>query len=121
MTEFIKIDEYLTRKLKENCEDLEKFVLEYVDQTDEISLANIGASNVFTRDKVKKGFERDYKLFKKHNETFSETVSSIYDKGLEKIDNFVEHKYNLFLIKYELHEGEVDKKTLLKWLLGNEL
>ena len=121
MNDFIQLKEYLDNQLKENCEDLDKFVLEFFYRFKELSLTYIEDYNEHAREKVKRGFERDCDIFKKSNKHFSKFISDIYKRGLEKIDTFAEHKVILLRIKYEPHEGEIDKKTLLKWLTGNEV
>ena len=121
MNDFIQIDEYLARKLKENCDDLNKFVLEYVYRINELSEQDIDHAYSFARLKVRKGFQKDCDIFKKTNEHFSEIVSDVCNRGFEKINTIAESKFISFIIQYKSHEGEVDKKTLLKWLSGNDL
>ena len=121
MDAFIQIDEFLTRKLKENCDDSNKFVLEYVCCIDDLSEQDIEEACSFARLKVRNGFRRDCDIFKKSSERFSEIVSDVCERGLEKIDIFAESKCTSLLIQYESHGGEVDKKTLLKWLSGSDL
>ena len=134
MNGFIQIDEYLTRKFNENCDDYDKFILEYVHGMYGSSLGRykkfaIKNCHDVARDRVKDGFEKDCDVFKERAERFniprpeyfSEIVLDIYFRRLEKLEVFARHKYTSMMAKYELHEGDVDKYTLLKWLTGSDL
>ena len=128
MDNFIRVKEYLDKQLKENCDDLEKFVLELVYHhkqlpvNPELSEDDVNNFYVAAGEKVKSEFKKDCDVFynsKSSSENFSDLVSSIYFRGREKIDTFTKNKFTSFLV-YNFLEGGVDKNTLLKWLSGKD-
>ena len=132
MNDFIQAEEYLTRKLKENCDELDKFLkmeILGVDDSTELSKNHIRDVYHAASEKVKSGFEKDCDIFKKSNplrpENLSEIVSSIYSRGSERIGNLADYKLSLILNKYEQvqqmnlelrNKTRVDKYILLMWI-----
>ena len=129
MKDFIQVDEYLTKKLKENCDEFDKYLMIEIDkigapQHRQLFWNDIDGLYRAAREKVQSGFEKDCDIFKKSRnscENVSEIVSSICDRGLEKIYTLTMHKLILMHNKWWKYRGLISRHTLIDWLSGNEL
>ena len=128
MNDFIQIEEYLTRKLKENCDEFDKFVrieISRVNGSTQLSKNYIRYVYQTASENVENGFDTDCdNLSDWYGNLQSGIVSPIYNRGLEKICTFTDYKLSLVLNKYEEYQANniiVDKYTFLEWLSGDEL
>ena len=126
MNDFTQVDEYLTRKLKENCDEFDKFLMIKISGVDGcIQLSNIYIRYIYdaAQEKVESGFYKDCLNFNEDwdNENISDIVASVYSRGMDKIRTLTDYKLSLVLNKYDQYEGRVTKYTLFEWLTGNEL
>ena len=128
MNDFIQIEEYLTRKLKENCDEFDKFVrieISRVNGSTQLSKNYIRYVYQTASENVENGFDTDCdNLSDWYGNLQSGIVSPIYNRGLEKIGTFTDYKLSLVLNKYEEYQANniiVDKYTFLEWLSGDEL
>ena len=115
MNDFTQAKEYLDKQLKENCDQLDKFLMQDVYASEDLNNLFADFYHV-AREKVKSGFFKDCEIFKESNETFSKIVPLIFARGSEKINNIALHKHILLTVKIRKHDGEIDKYTLLEWL-----
>ena len=123
MNDFIQIDEYLTRKLKENCDEFHKFLLNnllpMIESSNFITQDKIKKSHDFARDMVRDLFIRDCNKFKEmsnflESKRITEMVDFNLARGLKKIDSFAKHKHNVLCLKFNIHAGEVVENTFCK-------
>ena len=128
MNDFIQIEEYLTRKLKENCDEFDKFVrieISRVNGSTQLSKNYIRYVYQTASENVENGFDTDCdNLSDWYGNLQSGIVSPIYNRGLEKIGTFTDYKLSFVLNKYEEYQANniiVDKYTFLEWLSGDEL
>ena len=127
MKDFIQVDEYLARKLKENCDEFYKYLMIEIDKIEGHKQLFWNDVNGFYRaalEKVQSGFKKDCDILKKSKnscENVSEIVSSICDRGLEKIYTLTMHKLILMHNKWWKYRGLISRHTLIDWLSGNEL
>ena len=115
MNDFIQVKEYLDKQLKENCDQLDKFLMQDVYASEDLNDLNANFYQGACK-KVKNGFRKDCEIFMKGTENFSDTFTLIYARGLKKINNLALHKHILLTVKIRKYEGELDKYTLLEWL-----
>ena len=127
MNDFIQVEEYLTRKIKENCDEFDKFLMieiAGVDGSTELSDTCIETLYQAARVKVENGFDTDFdNLSNWYEHLKSGILFSIYNRGKEKIQTFTDYKLSLVLNKYQMYQKyqmKCNKYTLLDWLSGKD-
>ena len=123
MNRFIQIEKFLARKLKEHCDELDKFLMrdvyldrDFLDRDFEIFLFGNYYHEAARLARI--GFSKDCEVFKNScKEKFAGIISSIRDRGLKKIDDLAFHKHILLTVKIrKCAGGRSDKHTLLELL-----
>ena len=127
MNDFSQVEEYLTKKCKECCDEIDNFLMLEIINYDPAQKIRDGHMNNFYHS-VYKNIESRFnqiceslRLVNKNNETFTEIVTSQYQICLLKIKDSILFKQMLMQMKVEKHQAHVNRQILLDWLSGNKV
>ena len=105
MNDFSQVEQYLTKKCKEYCDEIDKFLMLEIINYDPAQKIRDGHMNNFYHSVYKKIESRfnqnceSLRLVNKTNKTFTEIVTSQYQIGLQKIKDSIVFKQMLMKMK----------------------